>query len=136
MADLATAPISDDDRASKPAVWRGLRCKCPNCGEGKLFSKYLKVVDPCPACGEDLSHQRADDGPAYLTILLVGHILGFALHFVWSAFRPEPWVMATTFSIGAVALSLWLLPRMKGMVVAIQWSRRMHGFGAGDAAHD
>lgn len=132
---MATAASSTpDDRTDKPAVWRGLRCKCPNCGEGALFAKYLKVADACPTCGEVLKHHRADDGPAYLTILIVGHILGFALHFVWGAFRPDPWVMATGFSIGCVLLSLWLLPRMKGMVVAIQWSKRMHGFGGQDPA--
>lgn len=121
-----------DDRPTKPAVLRGLRCKCPQCGEASLFSKYLKVADTCPNCQEELFHHRADDGPAYLTILLVGHILGFVIHFMWVYFRPEPWVMATSLTIGAVALSLFLLPRMKGMVVAIQWARRMHGFGHND----
>lgn len=118
-----------DERPSKPAILNGLRCKCPNCGEGKLFTRYLKVADTCPVCHEELSHHRADDGPAYLTILLVAHIIGFVIHFWWVYYRPEPWVMATGLTIGSVALSLLLLPRMKGMVVAVQWSRRMHGFG-------
>ena len=108
---------------------RGLKQRCPNCGEGHLFKAYLKVADTCPECGEELYHHRADDGPAYLTILLVGHILGFVIHIMWVNWRPEPMTMATVLSIGAVALSLFLLPRMKGMVVAIQWARRMHGFG-------
>ena len=130
MTDLTeTNPQIADDRPTKPAIWRGLRCKCPNCGEGDMFARYLKVADTCPSCGEDLFHHRADDGPAYLTILIVAHIIGFAIHFVWSAYRPEPLVMATAFTVGSVALSLFLLPRMKGMIVAIQWSRRMHGFG-------
>ncbi len=126
MPDAATP---SDDRLTKPAVWRGLRLRCPSCGEAPLFSKYLKVVDTCPNCAEELHHHRADDGPAYLTILVVGHILGFVIHFMWVTFRPDPWVMASTLTIAAVALSLYLLPRMKGMVVAIQWARRMHGFG-------
>ncbi|WP_108815332.1 DUF983 domain-containing protein [Loktanella sp. Alg231-35] len=126
---MANAEFQIDDRPTKPAIWRGLRCRCPQCGEGKLFTKYLKVADTCPNCAEELHHHRADDGPAYLTILLVGHVLGFVIHFMWVYFRPEPWVMATSLTIGAVALSLFLLPRMKGMVVAIQWARRMHGFG-------
>ena len=126
---MSDTPIEIDDRPTRAAVLHGLRQRCPNCGEGHLFSKYLKVADACPVCQEELYHHRADDGPAYLTILLVGHIIGFAIHFVWVAFRPEPWVMATTLTTAAVALSLFLLPRMKGMVVAIQWARRMHGFG-------
>lgn len=126
---MSDADFQTDDRPTKPAIMRGLRCKCPNCGEGDMFAKYLKVADTCPVCHEELFHHRADDGPAYLTILLVGHILGFVIHFMWVYFRPEPWVMATSLTIGAVALSLFLLPRMKGMVVGIQWARRMHGFG-------
>ena len=116
------------ERPSKPAMLRGLRRRCPNCGEGYLFDGYLKVVGECPVCSEDLYHHRADDGPAYLTILVVGHLLAVLIHFTWTIFRPEPMVMATVFSVFCVALSLYLLPRMKGLIVAIQWSRRMHGF--------
>ena len=116
------------ERPSKPAMLRGLRRRCPNCGEGHLFDGYLKVVGECPVCSEDLYHHRADDGPAYLTILVVGHLLAVLIHFTWTIFRPEPMVMATVFSVFCVALSLYLLPRMKGLIVAIQWSRRMHGF--------
>ncbi len=126
---MASTSIQTDDRLTKPAIWRGLQCKCPNCGGGDMFARFLKVADTCPSCGEVLSHHRADDGPAYLTILIVAHIIGLGFHLVWSWFRPDPLIMATGFAIAAVALSLWLLPRMKGMIVAIQWSRRMHGFG-------
>ena len=128
MSDAQTFPM---ERPSKPAMLRGLRCKCPSCGEGHIFSSYLKVVDRCPACNEDLSQHRADDGPAYLTILIVAHIIGFAIHIMWVVWEPRPVIMATTLGIGAVALSLFLLPRLKGMIVAIQWARRMHGFGRG-----
>jgi uncharacterized protein (DUF983 family) len=121
--------IPKDDRPSKPAMWRGLRRRCPNCGEGMMFVGYLKVVDRCPVCDEDLHHQRADDGPAYLTILLVAHLVAVMMHFGWTQFRPDPMVFATVLTIVSVALSLYLLPRLKGLVVAIQWSRRMHGFG-------
>ena len=117
------------ERPMKPAMWRGFRQKCPNCGEHHLFDGYLKVTDECPACAETLSHHRADDGPAYLTILIVAHLIGFGIHFVWVWFRPEPLVMATIFTVGSVALSLFLLPRLKGMIVGIQWAKRMHGFG-------
>lgn len=129
---MSNAQITTDDRPTKPAILCGLRQLCPNCGEGHIFKGYLKVVDHCPVCNENLSHHRADDGPAYLTILIVAHILGFGMHLIWSYFQPSPVIMATTLSIGAVALSLFLLPRLKGMIVAIQWSRRMHGFGQGD----
>ncbi len=125
---IDTAPL-DVDRPMKPAMWNGLRCRCPNCGEGRLFAGYLKVTDRCAHCSTDLHHHRADDGPAYLTILVVGHIMGFVMHLMWTQLRPEPWVMATTLTLFAVVLSLFLLPRLKGLIVAIQWAKRMHGFG-------
>ena len=57
------------------AVWRGFRGRCPACGEGRMFRAFLKVADQCPRCGEELHHHRADDFPAYLVIVIVGHIL-------------------------------------------------------------
>lgn len=122
----STSP--DTDRPMKPALLRGLRRRCPSCGQGNLFDRYLHVADTCTVCQQELFHHRADDGPAYLTILLVGHIVGFAVHIMWVQLRPDPLVMATVLTLLAVGLSLYLLPRMKGMVVGIQWARRMHGF--------
>ena len=93
-----------------------------------MLSSYLKVRDHCPVCREDLHHHRADDGPAYLTILIVGHLMAPLLHVSFTAFRPDPLVLFTIFAVGCVGLSLYLLPRLKGMVVAFQWARGMHGF--------
>lgn len=124
-----TPTAHEQERPTKQAMARGFRRRCPNCGEGHMFISYLKVADSCPVCREELHHHRADDGPAYLTILIVGHLLGFAMHFAWVKFRPEPLVMATVFTIGCTALSLYLLPRLKGLIVGIQWAKRMHGFG-------
>jgi uncharacterized protein (DUF983 family) len=118
-----------EERDTKTSVLRGLRRKCPSCGEGHMFVGYLKVADQCPVCREELSHHRADDGPAYLTILIVGHLMGILMHVIFINFRPEPLVMATGFTVGCVALSLYLLPRFKGFIVAMQWAKRMHGFG-------
>ncbi len=128
--------FDQDDRPIGRAIARGLMCRCPACGRGRMLEGYLRVAPACPACGEDLSPQRADDGPAYLTILIVGHLLAPLLLWVFVAFRPSPLQMIAVFATGSVALSLALLPRMKGLIVAIQWSRRMHGFGPGEVAHD
>ena len=125
-----SAPISAlEDRPLGPALRRGWKGRCPNCGAGPMLRGYLKVRDTCPVCGEALHHHRADDGPAYLTILLVGHLMAPLLLFTFTQWRPEPLVLASVFSVGTVALSLFLLPRLKGALVALQWSRRMHGFG-------
>ncbi len=111
------------------ALRRGWRRRCPACGAGPLMKSYLKVNDECAVCQEQLHHHRADDGPAYLTILIVGHLMAPLLLIVFETFRPEPLVLFTIFAIGCVGLSLYLLPRLKGAVIGFQWSRRMHGFG-------
>lgn len=119
-----------EERPVKPAMLRGWRRRCPNCGAGPMFKGYLKVRDTCPVCAQELHHHRADDGPAYLTILIVGHLLAPALLFTYAKWRPEPMVTIAIFTTGTVALSLYLLPRLKGALVALQWANRMHGFGA------
>ena len=124
------APIDSSERPTGQAMLRGALGRCPNCGEGKLFRSFLKVVDHCPACNEAMHHQRADDGPAYLTILLVSHLGAPLLLACYVAWRPSAMTMIWTFSLGAVILSMLLLPRIKGAFVGLQWARRMHGFGA------
>lgn len=119
------------DRPTGAAMLRGMRGQCPACGTGRLFQGYLKVADHCPSCGEALHHQRADDGPAYLTILLVSHLGAPLLLASYIAWRPTAMTMILSFGLGAIVLSLALLPRIKGAMVGLQWARRMHGFGLG-----
>lgn len=136
MTDIAhDSPeiLSDpEERPMRQSVLRGWRRRCPNCGKGPLLESYLKVRAACPACGEDLHHHRADDGPAYLTILIVGHIIAPALLIVFTNFRPQPLTLFAIFAVGSVTLSLYLLPRLKGVIVATQWAKRMYGFGDDD----
>lgn len=130
MTMTDTTPVTDqDERLWKPAVLRGWRRRCPNCGAGPMLRGYLKVRDNCPVCGEELHHHRADDGPAYVTIVIVGHLMAPLIMWAFVKFRPDPWILSTIFAVGCVALSLYLLPRIKGVFVAIQWAKRMHGFG-------
>lgn len=119
----------DENRPLKPAVLRGWRRRCPKCGSGPMLRGYLNVRANCPVCGEALHHHRADDGPAYLTILIVGHVMAPLLLIAFTKLRPDPMTLAAVFSVGTVALSLFLLPRLKGAMVALQWAKRMHGFG-------
>lgn len=120
-----------DDRPLRPALWRGVRKRCPSCGKGALFQGYLKVRDACGTCGEELHHHRADDGPAYLTILVVGHLVAPLIMWAFLTWRPDPLVLSGAFAAGCVTLSLFLLPRFKGAIVAFQWAKRMHGFDGG-----
>lgn len=118
-------------RAARPlwtAIKRGLLCRCPNCGKGKLFKSFLATVDRCAACGTELHHHRADDLPAYIVVVIVGHI-------VVSAFMG---VEATSTLTTAQHLAIWvpltilaalaLIRPVKGGVVGLQWANYMHGF--------
>lgn len=131
VSDIPYEP-EPEERPVKQALLRGWRRRCPACGDGRLLKGYLTVRPSCPRCGEDFRAQRADDGPAYLTILIVGHVMAPLLVIVFVEFRPHPGVLAGLFSLGTVALSLYLLPRLKGGLVALQWAKRMHGFGGSD----
>lgn len=125
-----SAQTKNEDRPMKSAVLRGWRRRCPNCGSGPMLRGYLKVRENCPTCGEEFHHHRADDGPAYMTILIVGHLMAPLILIVFTTWRPDPWTLASVFSVGTVAVSLFLLPRLKGAFVAFQWAKRMHGFGS------
>jgi uncharacterized protein (DUF983 family) len=111
------------------AVLRGLLGRCPNCGQGRMFGRFLKVADRCPACGEELFHQRADDFPAYLVIVLVGHIVVPLMLLAETEYAPPLWLSATVWPALTLVLALALIQPVKGAVVAIQWYGKMHGFG-------
>ena len=101
------------------AFVRGLRGQCPHCGEGRLFWKYLKVSPSCEACNHDLAQYPADDGPAYFTILIVGHLLVAPLLFfpiIWQA--PAMYILPATL-IPLCVLTLLLLPRVKGAFIGV-----------------
>jgi uncharacterized protein (DUF983 family) len=116
------------------AMIRGFRCRCPACGEGRLFRAFLKVNDNCPACSEELHHHRADDFPAYLVIVIVGHIVVPLMLAVETNFAPAYWIHLAMWLPLTLGLSLGLLQPVKGTVVALQWFLGMHGFEPARAA--
>lgn len=120
------------ERPLGPALLRGWRRRCPRCGGGPLLHGYLKLHRSCISCGEDFTPARADDIPAWATILIVGHIVVFGLITTEVAWHPPVWLHWAIWPALTLGLTLWLLPRIKGMVVALQWAWRMHGFGGGD----
>ncbi len=122
-------------RAVSQAMLRGARGRCPACGEGRLFARYLKVADHCPACREPLHHHRADDAPPYFTILIAGHLLVPLLIASEVLLRPPLWVHAAIWVPVTIGLCLALLPVVKGAIVGLQWALYMHGFDP-DAASD
>jgi uncharacterized protein (DUF983 family) len=126
------------ERDWRGSVGRGLRGRCPACGEGRLFRSFLKPVAACESCAEDLTPQRSDDLPPYIVISIVGHVVvgGMLL-----AERFADWSMLTHGLVWVsltLILAIGLMQPVKGGVIGLQWALRMHGFGrnAGKDAGD
>ncbi|AZO75099.1 MAG: DUF983 domain-containing protein [Mesorhizobium sp.] len=119
-------------RVARPvwtAIKRGLLGRCPHCGEGKLFHAFTKSVERCSVCGEELHHHRADDLPAYLVIVIVGHIVVGAFMTVEATSTLTLWQHALIWVPLTFGLAIALLQPVKGAVIGLQWALYMHGFG-------
>jgi uncharacterized protein (DUF983 family) len=129
----------DSGAVEKRDLWtamkRGFSGRCPRCGQGKLFRAFLKVADHCSVCGQDFTPHRADDLPAYLVIVIVGHIVVPLALWIETDYAPAVWLQLAVYLPLTLVASLTLLQPVKGAVVGLQWALRMHGFdenAAGD----
>ena len=109
------------------ALRRGLRRRCPACGQGRLFEGFLRPSPCCTECGLETGAFRADDAPPYFTILLVGHIVVPLVLVLERAAAPPFWAAAALWLPLTLALTLLLLPRIKGAVIAWQWAAGIRG---------
>ena len=107
------------------AMTRGLRGKCPHCNQGALYWRYLKVEPRCQVCGHDLSQYPADDGPAYFTILIVGHLLVAPLLFFPIIWQAPTAIMVPATLIPLAGATLALLPRVKGAFIGLLYVLRI-----------
>ena len=114
------------------AMWNGFRGKCPHCGQGKLFSSFLGVAPSSSHCGEEMHHHRADDLPAYLVVVIVGHVIIGAFMGIEATSTLSTWQHLAIWAPLTVALAVGLLRPVKGAVVGLQWALYMHGFGGED----
>ena len=107
------------------ALLRGLNRKCPCCGKASAFRGYLKVRDTCTVCDTPLSVYPTDDGPAYLTILLVGHLV-LAPAFLFGVFYDYPVAVLLPVMVSTIAvITLVALPFVKGTFLALMWYLNM-----------
>lgn len=107
------------------AALRGLRRRCPRCGEGAAFAGYLKIIPHCPSCGVDLGSYRADDAPPYVTIFIVGHLIVPAMLLLEQNAHPAVWVHMALWLPLTLALTLGLLPAVKGALLGVQWALKV-----------
>lgn len=126
-ADASWSP-STEERPIGQALWRGFKCRCPQCGEGRLFKSFVKSVDECDVCGMEVHHHRADDLPPYLTIFIVGHIVVAGFMGMEEAVELTMWQHLAIWVPVTILLSLALMQPLKGATIGLQWALKMGGF--------
>lgn len=121
---MTSAPvIVAERRPLLTGIKRGGALRCPNCGKGALYRKYLKV-QACPACGNDNAAYPADDLPPYATILIVGHVVVAPLLFFPWIWQGNTAVVLATVMPALLILTLAFLPFVKGGAVGLHWALR------------
>lgn len=109
------------------SLWRGVRGKCLRCGRGHLFRAFLKVDERCSVCHLDFTGHRADDLPR-LVIVIVGHVLLPIILWIETDYAPSIAFQLGVYLPVTAVTSIALLQPVKGTVIALQWSLKMHGF--------
>lgn len=102
----------------------GLLCRCPHCGQGRLFSGFLRVAEACDACGFDFSRLNTGDGAAVFIMQIAGGIVVFGSLFVMVAYDPPIWMVVVTALPLVAGLSLGLMRPGKGLMIALQMRNR------------
>ena len=100
-------------------------CRCPRCGEGRLFTGLLSVRPSCPACGLDLSAQDAGDGPAVFVILFLGLIVVGLAAIVEIKFAPPIWVHLVLWTPLIVVGAILMLRPLKAGLIALQYKHNL-----------
>jgi uncharacterized protein (DUF983 family) len=106
----------------------GIRCRCPRCGQGKLYDGFLTVAETCGVCGLKLAHEDAGDGPAVFVILIYGLVMAGLATWVELNYEPPFWVHAVIFGPLIIVGSILLLRPFKGVMIALQYRHRVAGF--------
>lgn len=111
------------------SITRGVLNSCPACGSGKLFRAWLKPVERCAACHEEMHHERSDDLPPYISIMILGHVAVGGFMMTDMAFTWPMWVHFAIWVPITILVALFTIQPIKGGVIGLQWALRMHGFG-------
>lgn len=116
---LTAAALVAPELTLRTAIGRGLRGRCPNCGNGHLFAGWLRVVTECSSCAAPLGLARSDDLPPYITILIVGHIVVPLMLWLERSQSPAMWVTTAIFVPMTLILTLGLIRPVKGGTVGL-----------------
>jgi uncharacterized protein (DUF983 family) len=106
------------------SVLRGLACRCPRCGEGKLYAGFLTLRPACDACGLDYAFIDSGDGPAIFIIMIAGFIVVGSALAVEIKYQPPFWVHAALWGPLILATTLLPLRAMKSLLIALQYHHK------------
>ncbi|MBJ7484568.1 MAG: DUF983 domain-containing protein [Brevundimonas sp.] len=120
-------PLEPAKPARIHAIRAGLLCRCPNCGKGRLFAGFLKVVDRCAVCGFDYSRMNTGDGAAIFIMQIAGGLVVFSALYVQIAFDPPIWLLLLVSLPLVAGLSIGLMRPGKGLMIALQMRGKMDG---------
>jgi len=104
-----------------------LLCRCPRCGEGRLYDGLLSVAPRCGHCGLDLKAQDAGDGPAVFVVLILGAIVVLGAILLESIFAPPLWVHVVVWTPVVFGGAILLLRPFKAGLIALQYRHRALG---------
>ena len=116
--------MSENGGRIERAIMRGLRGRCPRCGEGKLFTGFLGLRQSCDHCGLEYGFADAGDGPAVFMILIGGFIVVFAAMVVEVVYAPPYWVHAVLWVPLILLVTLGPLRPLKGLLIALQFHHK------------
>src|SRR3954471_949435 len=108
----------------RTALLRGLRCRCPHCGEGALFTGFLTLLPRCERCGLDYSFADSADGPAFFVMSISGFIVVFSALAVEVLYQPPFWLHAVLWLPLILITTLLPLRPAKGVMIALQYHHR------------
>lgn len=122
---MTADPSNPDGQPARiDPIRAGLLCRCPNCGRGRLFEGFLKVVDRCAVCGFDFTRLNTGDGAAIFIMQIAGGLVVFTALFVQIAYEPPIWALVGVALPAAAAVSLGLMRPGKGLMIALQMRNR------------
>jgi uncharacterized protein (DUF983 family) len=116
--------MSNHASSSNLPIGRGLRGRCPRCGEGRLFQGFLALRPACEKCGLDYSFADAGDGPAVFVILFGGFIVVFAALMTEVVYQPPYWMHAALWLPLILIVTLAPLRLIKGVLIALQFHHK------------
>jgi uncharacterized protein (DUF983 family) len=105
-------------------VLRGLACRCPRCGQGKLFAGFLNLNQRCEACELDYAFIDTGDGPAIFIMMLSGAVVVAAALIVEVKYQPPYWIHAVLWLPLILVTTLLPLRAMKSLLIALQFHNK------------